>query len=124
MFVEHLPVIELNENDKKPFQVLANYILLSTNNTKTLQSAYFEQLIDELVYELYFPKEIKKADKQILPYLGDLKPLNDNMSEEQKLAIIQTEFERLYDPAHRVRNHLDTLDSVKVVCTIREALKQ
>lgn len=46
------------------------------------------------------------------------------MSEEEKLAIIQREFDRLYDPNHPVRNNLETLDSVDVVRTIREALKK
>jgi hypothetical protein len=45
------------------------------------------------------------------------------MSDEGKLAIIQNEFDRLYDPTHPVRNHLETLDSVDVVLTISEALK-
>ncbi len=82
------------------------------------------QLIDALVYELYFPDEIKAANKEILPHLGELEPLTDDMSEEEKLAIIQHEFDRLYDPRHPVRNNLETLDSVDVVRTIREALKR
>ena len=43
---------------------------------------------------------------------------------QEKLAIIQREFDRLYDPNHPVRNNLETLDSVDVVRTIREALKK
>ena len=70
------------------------------------------------------PDEIKAANKGILPYLGELEPLTDTMSEEEKLAIIQREFDRLYDPNHPVRNNLETLDSVDVVRTIREALKK
>jgi len=46
------------------------------------------------------------------------------MSEEEKLAIIQREFDRLYDPRHPVRNIIETLDSVEVVRTIREALRK
>lgn len=46
------------------------------------------------------------------------------MSDAEKLAIIQTEFDRLYDPRHPVRNHLETLDSVEEVRIIREALKR
>ena len=42
----------------------------------------------------------------------------------EKLSVIQRRFERLYDPRHPVRNHIETLDSVKVVKTIREALKR
>ncbi|NCP04057.1 MAG: hypothetical protein GW861_11850, partial [Deltaproteobacteria bacterium] len=85
---------------------------------------YFEQLIDGLVYELYFPDEIKAAGKAILPHLGELPPITDDMSEEEKLAIIQREFDRLYDPRHPVRNIIETLDSVEVVRTIREALRK
>jgi len=89
-----------------------------------LQSAYFEQLIDGLVYELYFPDEIKAACKEILPHLGELPPIIDTQSTEEKLAVIQAQFDRLYDPSHPVRNHLETLDSVEVVRIIREALKR
>ncbi len=46
------------------------------------------------------------------------------MSEEEKLAVIQREFDRLYDPNHPVRNAIETLDSVEVVHTIRDALKK
>jgi len=31
-------------------------------------------------------------------HLGALKPITDDMSKEEKLAIIQSEFERLYTP--------------------------
>jgi uncharacterized protein YcaQ len=46
------------------------------------------------------------------------------MTDKKKMAIIQREFERLYDPSHPVRNHLKTLDSVEEVRIIREALKR
>jgi len=47
------------------------------------------------------------------------------MSDAEKLAIIQTEFDRLYDPSHPVRNHLETrLDSVEDVRIICEVLKR
>jgi hypothetical protein len=45
------------------------------------------------------------------------------MSEEEKLAIIQSEFERLHHPDHPVRLAIETLDSVEEVRIIKEALK-
>ena len=45
------------------------------------------------------------------------------MADEEKLVIIQREFDRLYDPRHPVRNNLETLDSVEVVRIIKEALQ-
>lgn len=106
-------------------KALTTYIrVLKASETLALQSSYFEQLIDGLVYELYFPEEIHAAGKEILPHLGELTPLTEEMSEEEKLAVIRREFERLYDPNHPVRNHLETLDSVEEVRIIREALKK
>ena len=124
MFVEKLPVPNAPDDKRTPFQILADYVLLTTKKDKTLESAFFEQLIDGLVYELYFPDEIKAAGKEILPHLGELSPITDSMSEEEKLAVIHREFNRLYDPNHPVRNNLETLDSVEVVRAIREALKK
>jgi len=45
------------------------------------------------------------------------------MSDEEKQAVIQSEFERLYDPSHPVRNNLETLDSIEEGRIIKEALK-
>ena len=55
--------------------------------------------------------------------LSNLKPINDSMSEEEKLGIIQSEYERLYHPDHPVRFAIETLDSIEEVRIIREALK-
>jgi hypothetical protein len=38
------------------------------------------------------------------------------------MVIIQSEFDRLYDPGHPVRNNLETLDSVDEVRVIKEAV--
>uniref|UniRef100_A0A831UB68 site-specific DNA-methyltransferase (adenine-specific) n=1 Tax=Geobacter metallireducens TaxID=28232 RepID=A0A831UB68_GEOME len=124
VFLQNLPVIKPKAPASTLFEHLVDYVQMAKSKDQNLQPAYFEQLIDALVYELYFPDEIKAAGKEILPHLGELTPITDTMSEEGKLAVIQREFDRLYDPRHPVRNNLETLDSVEVVRTIREALKR
>ena len=109
---------------QRPLHTLVDYVLFAIQQEGIkLQVSYLEQLIDALVFELYFPEELKAAGKAIFQHLGKLKTITDDMSDEKKLAVIQSEFDRLYDPQHPVRNHLETLDSVEVVRTIREALK-
>ncbi|HCN38210.1 MAG TPA: hypothetical protein DIS94_10935, partial [Bacteroidetes bacterium] len=105
----------------KPISFIANYLFTTESNTTEFK--FFHQLNSGLVYELYFPSELKSAGKEILKHLGDLRTITDEMSEEEKLAIIQSEFERLYDPNHPVRNAIETLDSVEEVRIIKEALK-
>jgi hypothetical protein len=112
------------KTSSKELKIILSYITFSnTRITHDLLTTYFTALSNALIYELYFPEEIKSAGKEILKHLGDLKPITDDMSEEKKLAIIQSEFERLYDPNHPVRFAIETLDSVEEVRIIKEALK-
>ena len=123
-YVELLPVVPYTHSHAAFLELFVDFIMEVKFNKLHLQAAFFEQLIDCLVYELYFCDELKSAGKEISPYLGELSPITDQMSEEEKLAVIQREFDRLYDPSHPVRNRLETIDSVEVVRTIREALKR
>ncbi|GEM_PF-142217 len=141
----------LPDPDKHVSELLALLSLYAIEIKKKDDIIYgfFETLIDALVFELYFESEFKKAGKEILKHLGDLKPINSPPSEggvsagrggsptpllstgrgglklsaEEKLAIIRSEFERLSHSDHPVRRALDTLDEVEEVRIIREALK-
>jgi len=119
-YLGYLPMKKSNSQ----VDILVRYLeYLPTKSNSDIIKSFFHSLINSLIYELYFPEEIKSAGKEILKHLGDLKPITDEMSEEEKLAIIQSEFERLYDPSHPVRFAIETLDSVEEVRIIKEALK-
>jgi len=120
--IEYLPIKLIQQTTE--FEILVSYILFVKGISNILLTSFFEQVIDAAVFELYFPTEIKSAGKEILKHLGELKPITDEMSDEEKLAIIQSEFERLYGPNHPVRNHIETLDSVEEVRIIKESLKK
>jgi len=119
---EQLRQIPLPNKSEKSLNLFENYLELTKAKNHLLYD-FFWSLSNGIIYELYFPEEIKSAGKEILKHLGDLKPITDEMSEEEKLAIIQSEFERLYDPNHPVRFAVETLDSVEEVRIIKEALK-
>jgi len=123
--VNNLPIID-NTTSNEIIITVVDYLLTLTKTLLyniNIQLAFFDSLASAICYELYFPEEIKSAGKEILKHLGDLKPITDEMSEEEKLAFIQSEFERLYDPNHPVRFAIETLDSVEEVRIIKEALK-
>jgi hypothetical protein len=121
-YVEQIPIPVISKLEQVPFEKLVDYVILAKSKADDIVFSFFESLLDSIVFELYFPEEIKSAGKEILKHLGDLKPITDDMSEEKKLAIIQSEFERLYDPNHPVRFAIETLDSVEEVRIIKEAL--
>lgn len=124
VFVEKISVKQIDDEQNSFFISFIEYLTtLAKADRQSMRYSFFDKLNDAIIYELYFPEEIKLAGKEILKHLGDLKPINDEMIEEEKLAIIQSEFERLYDPNHPVRFAIETLDSVEEVRIIKEALK-
>ena len=124
VFLRNLPIVKADPLPRCQLKTLVDWVQCSKRANTKLQSKFLEQLIDGLVYELYLPDEIKAAGKDLLRHLGNLKPISDNMSDAEKLTVIQSEFDRLHDPNHPVRNHLETLDTVEEVRIIREALKK
>ena len=96
--VDNLPIC-LNNN----FEIIKSivlYILFLKNISS--DSSFLDQLIDSIVYELYFPDEIKAADAEVLKHLTNLPELKDHWSDEQKLALIDKVYKELFDPAHPV----------------------
>lgn len=89
-----------------------------------VMTAYFEQLIDAVVYEMYFPEELADAAKnpsQILQ-AEQLPPL-DTLLDNKHIALTNL-FERLYAPNHPVRSLIHFLDSIETIRIIEEKSKR
>ena len=114
-----------------PFINLSDYLTYLINSRKVedgqLKIAYFEQLTDGMVFELYFEDEVKKAGRDILKYLTNtsttlstsLTPITDEMSEEEKMEIIARTFNELYDKNHPVRQNLEGMDEIEEIRIIK-----
>jgi len=112
--VEKLPIKIIDLDKQKSFEIVVDYILfLKTqefdNSYDQLIPTYFEQIIDGMVYELYFPELLKKHNCEIIKHLGELPEFTDSMSDEQKMTICKKVFERLHDAAHPVRINLEKM---------------
>lgn len=123
-YFDKIPVL-LPTRETVDIFVLPYLYLRTLAQKESFQSQFdfFEELIDAMVFELYFPNELKLYTKEVIKHLSNLKPINESMSDEEKLGIIQSEYERLYHPDHPVRFAIETLDSIEEVRIIREALK-
>lgn len=99
------------------FSKIVDYILLLKtqpllNVSEQLMPAYFEQVIDGMVYELYFPELLKRHNREIIKHLGELAELTESMSDEKKLSLTKIVFNRLNDKNHPVRTNLFYMDSI------------
>jgi hypothetical protein len=99
------------------FKPLVHYItylktVTLSDISEQLIPTYFEQIIDGMVYELYFPGLIKKHKREIIPHLGELPEFTDKMSDEQKMNICKMVFNRLNNPQHPVRQNLEGMKEI------------
>lgn len=131
--IKNFPFPKLPVTYFRFFEILTKYLIhlntLKNMNIKidSIIISHFEQLIDGMVFELYFEDEVKKAGREILKYLTDtstslstgLTPITDDMSDEQKMEIITKTFNELYDKNHPVRQNLEGMDEIEEVRIIK-----
>lgn len=123
-FMMNLPITRPTKQVQNAIESLVDYVQLTKTKDQNLQSAFFEILIDGLVYELYFGDELRATGVEISRFLGELLPLAPEMDDRKKNEVIRPAFDRLNASGHPVRKNLEKLDSVPVVRTIRKALNR
>jgi hypothetical protein len=108
------------------FRTLVHYVTLFKdiclpNTTDQHISTFFEQLIDGMVYELYFPDLIKKHDCEIIKHLGELPGFADYMDDGQKTVICKNVYGRLSAEGHPVKANLANMKSIHEIGIIENA---
>ncbi len=99
--------------DENIFSFIADYIILLIENNIT--STFFEYLIDDLVYELYLPEEIKAAGCEVLKHLTKIPELKKEWTNEKKLKTIEKVYKELSDPKHPVSIAMQKMQEVEEV---------
>lgn len=122
--INNIPIPQISPTVNNVFKVLSKYLifLLSKNLNNVsddLIPAYFEQIIDSIVYELYFSELLKTHNREIIKHLGELPEFTEGMSDEQKMKICKKVFERLNAKEHPVRVNLEKMkqeiEEIKII---------
>jgi adenine-specific DNA-methyltransferase len=91
----------------------------------TSMCAYFEQWLNGLVYELFFPDELHGRKLMLFAETARLNPPDlSTIPEPQKLACLHQIFEQAYDSQATLRSMLFSLHSLEVVRIIEEPLER
>jgi len=127
--VDRFPIPICNDSHKIGLEMLTNRLLNITHIITThptdqsardpLMLAYFEQILNGLVYELYFPEEVHEAGLHLFDVVEQANlPSLDTLPEANRLPHLRTLFESLYDGTHPLRialSKLQTLDTVRII---------
>lgn len=132
-YLKPFPIADSTTKQERLIETLVDYILYLKSLEKPNQmnhafnlrvmTAYFEQLIDALVYEMYFPEEFKDSSKSpgLLLTQAQLPLLNEFGG--NKTSFLQETFQRLYATDHPVRSMVFFLDSLETIRTIEAKSK-
>src|SRR5262249_11488385 len=81
-----------------------------------LMPGYFEQLLNGLVYELFFPDELHAQKLFLFRYVEEARlPKLSAVPKAERLAVLRETFERIYDLNHPLRGCLFSLGSLETV---------
>ncbi len=110
--LKETPIPKIIKDIQKYFeQIVSNIIQLKIK--KDIKATFFERVIDIMVYELYFKKELHEKGFGIL----------DVIAEDLALKLSAEElYSKWTDIKHPVKYNVDFIDTVEVVKTIEESL--
>ena len=107
-----------NIEDTKPFEILVDYIMylkdLNVNidkyaDNENIIKYHFEEVLDALVYELYFTNEFKDKNIEFFKYAKKYFPSIENLSDEDKIKAIQNSYLLLTEQHNEIRNNLELM---------------
>lgn len=130
IFVEKLPIPELNSDKRKPFEILADYLTLINaaenhhlfeNISSEIISRQFEEVLNMMVYELYFEKHMKENKIDVLQFI-DFKDISELDNLTEKRNVIQNAYYKLQEKDNPIRNRilLASTRSVDIIKRINE----
>lgn len=103
--------IPRNFDDLKLLNVLVDYILrvynqINLGSYKSIVINDIEEIIDALVFELYFPQDFKEKKIEIAKHADELfKPL-EGLNEEEQLEMIENIYNKYREKSNLLRNQI------------------
>jgi hypothetical protein len=126
-FLVQLPVPEASEESQRVAAIISCYTQTLRNSTDaekpnpqdSLTASYFEQWVNALVYELFFPHELHTAGLHFFALIeAEALPQLDKLAESDRLPRLRKLFQTTYATDHKLRQALYRLGSLDLVRTI------
>ncbi len=125
-YVRQIPIPEVKKAQRAAMDRLVDFLTVLTRHFANhaadqttrdpLMLAYWERVLNGLVYELYFPEEVHGVGLRLFELLEQAGlPNLDAIPEPNHLPRLRQLFEALYDGAHPLRIALDKLQTVDTV---------
>ena len=128
-FIKNLPIAATTTDQQKWIVACVEILLCARRHfadnpaaettRDPLMVAYWERVLNGLVYELYFPEEMHAAGLRLFDLVASANlPDVTALPEAEHLPRLRQKFEELHDGAHPLRIALDklqTLDTIRII---------
>lgn len=109
-YVEQIPVPQISKEEQKPFEKIVDYILFlkSIEGDKRAKQMfnYFEQVLNTMVYELYFEEHVREKGLEIIKYISEVPEVFKDLVE------VEAVYQKIHDKNHPIRNSIFFIDSI------------
>lgn len=118
-FLEKLPIANSSLTQRSNIKELVNYIQFLKKLNDPINefvpnshiSQLFEEVIDALVYELYFEEDFKKSNIAFMKYAErDFRSI-EGKSEKETIKIIHAAYQKLREKDNEIRQNLKLMDT-------------
>ena len=121
-YVEKVPVPQIPEKEEEPFNKIVDYILFlkpfESNQEARQACNYFENILETMVYELYFEDIVKEAGFDIIKYIYKLPDINDTKQSIDSLIDI---YKKIFDKSNPIRNSTFYINSIPIIKEIEDS---
>lgn len=122
-YLRPFPIPEIRSEHQQLIETFVRYVLAlkrqsagsDSSPALAVMSAWFERLIDALVYELYFPEEFVLSESRVSSALSTVDFVPPTKLGNNPFNVLTKLFGILHDPQHPVRRAAFFLDSVSFV---------
>jgi hypothetical protein len=119
-YMRLIPIPKISKAHQDIIERLVDYLLWLSRPGLAVDASqipgYFEQLLNGLVYELFFPDELHVQKLYLFHYAEEAKlPVLTEIPEAKRLTVLRETFERIYDLNHPIRGCLFSLGSLETV---------
>ena len=115
--IDNLPV-KIDDKFVQPIQFMVDYVLFLKEKEKEKESYLLENIIDAVVYELYFPVEVKEAGCEILKHISNLPELKEDCSDDKKLQTINRVYKEFSSSNHPISAAILKMQNIEEVAII------
>ena len=120
-YVEQISIPRAESIQKEIAENICDYLIrlnshksaFSDEDSQPLMAAYFEQVLNGLIYELFFPDDLHSHKINLFKHVEEARlPVLADIPEKQRFSRLQEIYERISNDRHPIRGCLESLKSL------------